>query len=123
MQNVDVSVFETNIRVLGGLLTAYDFTQDEVFLKKAKDIADRLLPAFNTPTGIPNAMVNLRTFAFIICLQCLLILIITFAYRGKSRLMSWTSGSAVLAEVGTLQMEFVYLSHATGDPKYAEKVR
>ena len=49
-----VSVFETNIRVLGGLLSAYDLTENKIFLKKARDIADRLLPAFNTPSGYPK---------------------------------------------------------------------
>jgi mannosyl-oligosaccharide alpha-1,2-mannosidase len=46
-----VSVFETNIRYVGGLLTAYSFTGDEIFKEKAAHIADRLLPAFNTPSG------------------------------------------------------------------------
>jgi hypothetical protein len=49
-----VSVFETNIRYVGGLLTAYSFTGDEIFKEKAAHIADRLLPAFNTPSG-PSA--------------------------------------------------------------------
>lgn len=49
-----VSVFETNIRVVGGLLSAYDLTRNKMFLKKARDIADRLLPAFNTPSGYPK---------------------------------------------------------------------
>lgn len=49
-----VSVFETNIRVVGGLLSAYDLTENKMFLKKARDIADRLLPAFNTPSGYPK---------------------------------------------------------------------
>jgi hypothetical protein len=46
-----VSVFETNIRYVGGLLTVYSFTGDEIFKEKAAHIADRLLPAFNTPSG------------------------------------------------------------------------
>jgi hypothetical protein len=50
-QTGDVSVFETNIRYVGGLLTAYSFTGDEIFKEKAAHIADRLLPAFNTPSG------------------------------------------------------------------------
>ena len=47
-------MFETNIRVVGGLLSAYDLTENKMFLKKARDIADRLLPAFNTPSGYPK---------------------------------------------------------------------
>lgn len=46
---------------MGGLLTLYAFTGEEVFKIKAKEVADKLLPAFQTPTGIPNALVNIRT--------------------------------------------------------------
>ena len=48
------SVFETNIRVVGGLLSAYDLTKRRMFLDKALDIGSRLLPAFNTPSGYPR---------------------------------------------------------------------
>lgn len=41
-----VSVFETTIRELGGLLSAYDLSGDKVFLDKAKLLGDRLMPAF-----------------------------------------------------------------------------
>lgn len=47
-------------RVLGGLLSAYDLSDDKLFLDKARDIADRLLPAWNTPSGIPYNIINLR---------------------------------------------------------------
>ncbi|KAA3678837.1 mannosyl-oligosaccharide alpha-1,2-mannosidase [Paragonimus westermani] len=56
-----VSVFEFTIRHLGGLLTAYTFTLDKVFLDKAVELAQRLLPAFNTQTGIPMSLINLKT--------------------------------------------------------------
>lgn len=46
-------------RVLGGLLSAYDLSGDKIFLEKAKDLADRLLPAWNTPSGIPYNRINL----------------------------------------------------------------
>jgi hypothetical protein len=49
-----VSVFETTIRVLGGLLSAYDLSGDQVFLDKARDLGDRLMKAFDTPSGIPR---------------------------------------------------------------------
>lgn len=54
-------MFETNIRFVGGLLTLYAFTGDAMYKEKAQEVADKLLPAFQTPTGIPNALVNLRT--------------------------------------------------------------
>lgn len=46
---------------MGGLLTLYAFTGDELYKTKAQEVADKLLPAFQTPTGIPNALVNIRT--------------------------------------------------------------
>lgn len=57
----DVSVFETNIRFVGGLLSCYALTGDVMFRDKAQKIADKLLPAFQTPTGIPYAIVNFKT--------------------------------------------------------------
>merc|ERR1719158_1824005 len=99
----DVSVFETNIRYLGGLLSVYSFTGDELFKEKAVHIADKLLPAFNTPTGIPYALVNMR--------------------GGSAKNFGWASGgSSILSEFGTLHMEFAYLSDITGNPVYKQKV-
>lgn len=42
--------FEITIRVLGGLLSAFHLSgeQDVMLLNKAVDLADRLLPAFDT---------------------------------------------------------------------------
>lgn len=60
--STDVSVFEFTIRYLGGLLSAYALSKDEIFSKKAKEVADRLLPAFNTPTGLPFSLLNLQSY-------------------------------------------------------------
>jgi len=71
MQNKTVSVFETNIRILGGLLSAHliasDYatgmriqSYDDQLLHLAADLAQRLLPAFDTPTGIPFGSINLK---------------------------------------------------------------
>ncbi|XP_073166689.1 mannosyl-oligosaccharide 1,2-alpha-mannosidase IB isoform X4 [Lepidochelys kempii] len=101
--NSEVSVFEVNIRFIGGLLAAYYLSGQEVFKLKAVQLAGKLLPAFNTPTGIPWAMVNLKS--------------------GVGRNWGWASaGSSILAEFGTLHMEFVHLSYLTGDPVYYNKV-
>ncbi|XP_067639758.1 mannosyl-oligosaccharide alpha-1,2-mannosidase IA [Eurosta solidaginis] len=102
--SADLSVFETNIRFVGGMLTLYAFTGDPLYKEKAQHIADKLLPAFQTPTGIPYALVNTRT--------------------GVSRNYGWASGgSSILSEVGTLHCEFVYLSDITGNPLYRERVQ
>lgn len=56
-----MSVFETNIRFVGGLLTAFALTGDVMFRDKAEHTAQKLLPAFQTQTGIPNALINTKT--------------------------------------------------------------
>lgn len=52
-----VSVFETNIRIVGGMLAAFDYTNNTLFLEKAADMANRLLPAFKTQSGYPKVRV------------------------------------------------------------------
>ncbi|XP_055841508.1 mannosyl-oligosaccharide alpha-1,2-mannosidase IA isoform X3 [Episyrphus balteatus] len=102
--SADLSVFETNIRFVGGLLTLYAFTGDPMYKEKAQHIADKLLPAFQTPTGIPYALVNVKT--------------------GMSKNYGWASGgSSILSEFGTLHLEFSYLSDITGNPLYRERVQ
>lgn len=46
---------------MGGLLSAYDLSQEEIFLEKAQQLADKLLPAFNSPTGIPYGRITLAS--------------------------------------------------------------
>lgn len=47
-----ISVFETTIRGLGGLLSAYELSNNEIFLIKATELGLKLINAFDTPTGI-----------------------------------------------------------------------
>lgn len=101
-KDYEASVFETTIRVVGGLLSAYDLSGDKVFLDKAKDIGDRLLPAWDTPSGIPYNRINLL--------------------NGNPQNFGWTGGDSILADSGTEQLEFIALSQRTGDPKYQQKV-
>jgi len=54
------SHFELTIRILGGLLSIYHLTGDELFLKRAMDIGDRLYLNFNTATGLPLAEINIK---------------------------------------------------------------
>lgn len=60
-KDVFVNLFETTIRVLGGLLTAFHLSSDEIFKVKAIDIGDRLLGAMGSKTPIPFSDVNLKT--------------------------------------------------------------
>jgi hypothetical protein len=97
-QDAAVSVFETTIRSLGGLLAAYDWSQDEVFLDQAKDLGKRLFKSFDNPTGIPYGRVNLAT--------------------GKTSNLNWAPRDGILSEFGTLQMEFRTLARWTGIKNY-----
>ena len=53
-----VSVFETTIRELGGLLSAFDLSKDNVFLTKAIELGNILAKSFNSHSGIPYSQVN-----------------------------------------------------------------
>ncbi|RUP52116.1 glycoside hydrolase [Jimgerdemannia flammicorona] len=97
-KNGEVNLFETTIRVLGGLLSAYHLSgSDKLYLDKAVDLADRLMGAFQSPSGIPYSDVNLA---------------------GGARHGYGNAGVSSTAEVTTLQLEFKYLSYLTGDKKY-----
>ncbi|PVZ99402.1 hypothetical protein BB558_004581 [Smittium angustum] len=91
------SVFETTIRVLGGLLGAYELSGDELFLKKAVEIADVLMPSFHTSSGIPYPYIDINSQSPI------------------------DSNSTNIAEIGTLQLEFHKLSFLTKNLDYYEK--
>ena len=93
-----VQVFEITIRMLGGLISAYQLDGDERFLELAVDLADRLLPAFESPTGMPYWGVNLRT--------------------GET-----TGVVNNPAEIGTLMLEFGALSGLTGNSVYYDKAK
>jgi len=97
-RDVYVKNFEITIRLLGGLLSSYQLTGDKRLLELADDLGTRLLPAFNSPTGMPHVFVNLRTGAV----------------RGDV---------TNPAEVGTLLIEFGTLSKLTGKPVYYAKAK
>ena len=97
-RDIDVKHFEIVIRLLGGLLSSYELTHDPKLLALADDLGTRLLPAFDSPTGLPYVFVNLRT--------------------GK------THGSdSNPAEAGTLLLEYGTLSRLTGKPIYYQKAK
>ena len=117
-QSQDVNTFETTIRMLGGLLSAHYLTTEfptmaplseddpgtpgeDLFLEKARDLADRLVSAFNSPSGIPFASVNLAKFEGI---------------QSHSDM-----GASSTAETTTLQLEFKYLAKLTGEKLFWDK--
>jgi hypothetical protein len=75
------SVFETTIRALAGLLSAYDLSGDKAFLDKSDDLGMRLMRAFDSNTGIPYGEIELFD-------------------GGRSYNTGWHSNVAVLSEVG-----------------------
>lgn len=63
-KNLNVNTFETTIRLLGGLLSAFSLSNDTVLLDKAEDLGKRLTLAFSKrPGGLPYSDVNLGTGA------------------------------------------------------------
>jgi ER degradation enhancer, mannosidase alpha-like 2 len=97
-RDVTVKNFEITIRLLGGLLSAYEMTDDPRLLLLASELGTRLLPVFDSPTGMPYMYVNLKT--------------------GK------TSGSkSNPAEIGTLVLEFGTLARLTNKPVFFEKAK
>ncbi|MBE7180852.1 MAG: glycoside hydrolase family 47 protein, partial [Terriglobus roseus] len=111
----DVNTFETTIRMLGGLLSAHYLSTEfpdmapqtlqskgeDLYLEKATDLADRLLGAYDSPSGIPWASVNLKTL--------------------KGIQSHADGGASSTAEATTLQLEMKYLAKLTGETQYWQK--
>eukprot|EP01059_Diplonema_ambulator_P029859 TRINITY_DN4976_c0_g1_i1.p1 TRINITY_DN4976_c0_g1~~TRINITY_DN4976_c0_g1_i1.p1 ORF type:complete len:749 (+),score=262.41 TRINITY_DN4976_c0_g1_i1:60-2306(+) len=102
-QDCSVSAFEVTIRMVGSMLSAYELSGEKHkgFLTKATQLADRVLWAYNTSSGIPHANINLQTHAH--------------------SNPQWTGGSSVLSEFGTVQLELRTLSLHTGNALYDQK--
>jgi mannosidase alpha-like ER degradation enhancer 2 len=97
-KDISVQNFEITIRILGGLLSAYQMTGDKKLLALAEDLGNRLLPVFDSPTGIPYRYVNLKTGAV------------------KGEVTN-------PAESGTLLIEFGTLSKLTKKPVFFDKAK
>ncbi|XP_077368259.1 ER degradation-enhancing alpha-mannosidase-like protein 2 isoform X2 [Festucalex cinctus] len=110
--DINASVFETNIRVVGGLLSAHllsgragvqlepGWPCSGPLLRMAEEAARKLLPAFNTPTGMPYGTINLL--------------------RGVS---PTETSVTCTAGVGTFILEFATLSRLTGDSIFEDTAR
>lgn len=97
-KDIYVKNFEVTIRLLGGLLSSYQLTGDKRLLALAEDLGTRLLPVFDSPTGLPYRYVNLKT--------------------GKVR-----GAETNPAEAGTLLIEFGTLGKLTGRPVFYNKAK
>lgn len=93
-----VQQFEIAIRIMGGLLSAYQLDGDPRFLQLAEDLGKRMIPVFDSPTGMPYRLVNLHT--------------------GE------VSGNVTNpCEIGSMLLEYGMLSKLTGNPEYYEKCK
>lgn len=117
-QDHEVNTFETTIRMLGGLLSAHYLSTtypdwaplsdddkgapgEDLYLEKATDVADRVLGAFDSNSGIPYASVNLKTL--------------------KGIASHFDGGASSTAEAASLQLEMKYLAKLTGEKNYWDK--
>ena len=101
MEASPLSTFECTIRVLGGFMSTYYLTGDELYLNNARELGDRLLFAYSRKgLGMPSGYMSLHTL------------------QGSHP--SWLGSRFLLAEFGTTQLEFYALSKETGDMKYAK---
>ena len=57
-----LSVFESTIRVLGGLLAAHDLSGETAFISKAEELARTLEPAYSTALFFPRSEIGENSF-------------------------------------------------------------
>lgn len=93
-----VNMFDTNIRHLGGLLSAYELSREDRILNKARELGEMLYHAFDTPNNMPLTRWG-------------------FHKAGKGEKQE-AEENVLIAELGSFTMEFTRLSQATGDPKW-----
>jgi mannosyl-oligosaccharide alpha-1,2-mannosidase len=100
----DIPLFETTIRYLGGLIAAYEVSDAKyrALLDKAVELGEILYSAFDTPNRMPETYYRWKpTFS-------------SNPHRASTRV--------VLAELGSLSMEFTRLAQLSGEPKYYDAI-
>ncbi|KAK7515960.1 glycosyl hydrolase family 47-domain-containing protein [Phyllosticta citriasiana] len=100
----ELNVFETTIRYLGGFLAAYDVSDGKFpsLLEKAKEMGEMLYKAFDTPNRMPLTRWKFKDAA-----------------EGAKQ---EADDTVLLAEIGSLTLEFTRLSQVTGDSKYYDAI-
>lgn len=99
------SLFEFNIRYLGGLLSAYSLSHDKVFKKAAVGLGDAVNEIMESSGGFFQSTFSLKTVD-----QS------DYKYRASGS----KANSYILAECGTYQLEFFKLAEITGEDKYVK---
>ncbi|EEA27164.1 mannosyl-oligosaccharide 1,2-alpha-mannosidase IB, putative [Talaromyces marneffei ATCC 18224] len=99
-----VPVFEVTIRYLGGLLGAWDISGHKypILLRKAQQLGDFLYGAFNTESGIPTPYY-------------------WWENAGPGKIEG--ENGVIVAQIGSLSLEFIRLGQITGDAKYADAIQ
>lgn len=97
-----LSTFETTIRYLGGLLSAYELSGRGVLLEKAVELGDLIYAAFDTPERMPVSWLNLQ--------------------KVKEHEALKAEGMVESACPGSLSLEMTRLSQITGDERYYDAV-
>jgi mannosyl-oligosaccharide alpha-1,2-mannosidase len=113
-----LSVFETTIRYLGGLLSAYDLSGRTILLKKALELGNMLYAAFDTPNRMPVPYWDWKKL--VQASSIFRKLTINSALDGG---LQDTVNFAVSADIGSLSLEFTRLSQLSGDPKFFDAVQ
>ncbi|KAJ9456261.1 Mannosyl-oligosaccharide 1 [Diplonema papillatum] len=101
-----VSVFEVTIRILGGLLSAYQLSNETVLLAKAVDLADRLFPGVGSQ-GLPRKYVDLSNAA----------------REGDAPRPGARGQAPCLAEAGSVSLELLALAELSGQGRFARYAR
>ncbi|KAI0201026.1 glycoside hydrolase [Astrocystis sublimbata] len=101
----DINVFETTIRYLGGFLAAYELSDQQYpsLLNKSTEVANLLMTVFDTPNHMPIPRFNWRDYA-----------------KGNKQIAPTT---VLLAEIGSLSLEFTKMSQLTGDMQYYDAIK
>lgn len=94
----NLNVFETTIRHLGGLLSAYELSGEQILLQKAKELGEMLLHAFDTPNHMPKTRWS--------------------PHKSAQGVPMSADGRTLFAELASLGMEFVTLSKHTKDARW-----
>lgn len=100
-----IPVFETAIRYLGGFLSAYDLSGDVLMRDRAEELAQLILPAFDTVTGVPMGRIRM------------------IETEEHPYMRPRPQNMVVLAEAGSLLLEFTRLWQVTGNRTYFDRVQ
>ncbi|KAH7156670.1 glycoside hydrolase [Dactylonectria macrodidyma] len=95
------NLVETNVRFLGGLLSAYELSSEGVLLSKAIEVGDLLYAAFDNYEHMPPQDITFQDLKL---------------GRGHPETKQST------AALGSMSLEFTRLSQLTGDTKYYDAI-